>query len=81
MKDTQRTAFAELNNKQQKQALVLKAIKSYNGLTFFELVKILEWPINRVTPRVNELVKIGLVKDSGSTRVNPESMKSGVVWI
>lgn len=81
MKDTQRTAFAELNNKQQKQALVLKAIKSYNGLTFFELVKILEWPINRVTPRVNELVKIGLVKDSGSTRVNPESRKSGVVWV
>ncbi len=44
-----------------KQATVLTALMNSGGLTNKELSEFLGWDINRVTPRVNELVKKGLV--------------------
>lgn len=46
-----------------KQKIVLDTIRgaSYDGLTNMEISKILDWSVNRVTPRVNELRKLGLV--------------------
>lgn len=81
IQETQRTAFKELKNKQNKQLDVLQAIKELRGATFFELVKRLDWPVNTITGRVNELVKIGLVVDSGQRRLNPITQKKGIVWI
>lgn len=78
---TQLEAYKTLNNVENKRHLVLKAIMQYDGLTYFELVKILDWPVNRITGRVNELVSKELVKDSGRRRVNPDSNKSGIVWV
>ena len=80
MKQTQLEAYKSIENKNVKQMTVLKAIKENKGATFFELVEILDWPINCITGRVNELCKIGLVKDSGKTKQNPKSKKSGIVW-
>jgi len=45
-----------------KQRVVFDAICSHNGITNMELATELGWSINRVTPRVHELRKIGLVK-------------------
>ena len=81
IQETQREAYHSIENKEQKQELVFRAIKSYNGLTLFELVKILDWPVNRISGRISDLTKQGKIKDSGSHRVNPESGKSGIVWI
>ena len=45
-----------------KQKVVFNAICSHNGITNMELAAELRWSINRVTPRVHELRRIGLVK-------------------
>lgn len=79
--DTQRTAFNELKNAESKRDLVFRAIDSYGGLTLFELVKILQWPINRISGRVRELSKNNKIKDSDKRRVNPESGREAIVWI
>jgi DNA-binding MarR family transcriptional regulator len=81
IQETQREAYKELKDVESKRNLVLKAIYQYDGLTLFELVKILGWPVNRITGRVNELVAKELVKDSGRRRINPDSKKSGIVWV
>jgi hypothetical protein len=50
----------------EKQAAVRRLLLAYpEGLTNAEIAKLLEWTINRVTPRTNELVKLGAVKDAG----------------
>lgn len=79
--DTQLEAYSTIKNKENKQWLVFRAIESYNGLTLFELVKILGWPVNRISGRLRELVKQGKIVDSGWRRLNPESNKSGIVWV
>lgn len=80
IQETQRTAYKQITNKQQKQSDVLKAIIELRGATLFELSGHLGWPVNRITGRLNELVSKGLVKDSGKRRINPASNKSGIVW-
>lgn len=62
------------------QQEVLKAIRhSEDGMTLFELVKALGWPVNRISGRVTELHSKELIMMSG-TRVNPDTGKSGTVW-
>lgn len=63
-----------------KRLKVFKAIESNEGATLFELTKILNWPVNRVSGRVTELAKNELIVDSGTRRTNPESGKTGIVW-
>ena len=46
------------------QALILAIIRSNRNLTNTEIADKLGLPINRVTPRTNELVKLGLVVES-----------------
>lgn len=79
--ETQLDAFRQLKNANEKRSLVFRAIDSYGSLTLFELVKILQWPVNRISGRVRELSKQGKIKDSGLRRINPESGKSGIVWV
>lgn len=80
LKETQLNAYSELLNKNQKQKNVLVAIDQLDGATLFELVEFLGWPVNRITGRLKELVNKGLVIDSGFTKVNPKSRKSGIIW-
>jgi hypothetical protein len=47
------------------QKAVLDMLRTMDDATNAELGYRMGWPINRVTPRVNELRKIGLVLDIG----------------
>lgn len=49
------------------------------GATLMQLSDELAWPINCVTGRVNELVKAGLVRDSGTRRAN-RGGHTAIVW-
>ena len=80
MQQTSLIAYGELQNLSQKRAHVYSLIKSHEGLCLFELSKLTGWAVNRITGRVNELVKMGLVEDSGERRMNLESKKSAIVW-
>lgn len=46
-----------------RQKKVLSMLDMSQGLTNRELAHLLNWPINTVTPRVNELVRHGLVQE------------------
>jgi len=80
MRQTSLDAYSELENIGEKQAHVLALISAYKGLCLFEISKITGWAVNRITGRVNELVKMGLVEASEKRRVNPETNKSAIVW-
>lgn len=55
--------FDNLPKVGDKQAEVLQAITKLGTPTNLEISSFLGWPINQITPRVNELVKKGLVEE------------------
>ena len=61
---------------------VMHVLDSYDGrsMTNREIAQALEWPINTVTPRVNELVKAGLVREHCRRKCNVGS-KMSIAWI
>lgn len=62
----------------ERQRVVYEALKTKEDITNTELSLLLDWPINTVVPRVNELRKIGLVEDAGKRicRVTGRSVHS-----
>jgi hypothetical protein len=48
-----------------KQKQVLDALRFFPDATNAEIALHLSWPINRITPRMGELRKMGLVLDGG----------------
>jgi hypothetical protein len=53
----------------ERQATVRRLLLAYpSGLTNAEMAKLLSWPINTVTPRSNELVKLGVARDAGKRK-------------
>lgn len=82
MTDTQRASHDGIQEtKEQKQEKVLAAIRMNGGATLFELVGILNWPVNRISGRVSELTAQGKIYDSSRRKVNPNSGKKGIVWM
>lgn len=79
IKETQQESFNTATNGDEKRMLVLEAIRKNHGATLFELVRILNWPVNRISGRVTELAKRGLIVEVGA-KINPESGKRGAVW-
>lgn len=77
--ETQINAFHSLERLPEKRRKVAEAIKTCPG-TLAELSFRLGWAINRVSGRVSELAKMGIVRDSGHRRINPDSGKPGIVW-
>lgn len=67
IRDTSREAYeAVLPDLSEKQATVLGLLNTAReALTNSEIGQALAWPINTVTPRTNELVKLGKVADAG----------------
>jgi hypothetical protein len=65
--DTSRSAFERVQPKiTRSQKEVLDVIRAHpEGLTNAEIGHYLKWPVNRVTPRRNELAKMGLLVDDG----------------
>lgn len=83
-RDTQLDAWDQLQPKiGEARRLVLKmiALKGAGGATLFELQTVLGWPVNRISGRVTELTKDGMIGDTGLRRVNPASGKRGIAWV
>lgn len=65
----------------QKRVRVLRRIaESAEGLTLFELVKIIGRPVNEISGRVTELSKGGFLVENGK-RINPDTCKPSTVWV
>jgi DNA-binding MarR family transcriptional regulator len=80
--NTQQTsidAYYSIDDLGSRQKFVLELIRHYGNMTNREIASRLGWEINRVTPRVNELVKLGFVTDQG-TKLDPQTGKRAIVW-
>lgn len=62
-----------------KRAAVLGAVIGYGPMTQEEVATFLAWPIQSVNPRVNELARLGLIRDTGERRPT-RSGKRAAVW-
>ena len=62
-----------------RQQAVMECLSSLKEATNLELSKHLDWPINTVTPRINELVKLGVVEQIGK-RPCKVSGRLAYVW-
>ena len=61
-------AYDSLKNINNKQAEVLSKIEELQPCSNKDIAKSLKWEINRVTGRVNELAKKGLIKSDKLAR-------------
>lgn len=64
--DTSLYAYRSINNLGDKQATVLEKIEEIQPCSNKQIARSLGWEINRVTGRVNELAKMGLVTTKGA---------------
>jgi hypothetical protein len=83
MRETSLEAFEGIKaGLPEKRMKVLDAIgkTGSQGATLFELVKILERPVNEISGRVTELAEGELIIDTGR-RVNPDTERAATVWI
>lgn len=63
------------------QRIILDLLEQYpQGLTNNEISRLLNWGINRITPRVNELEKKGKIF-RGRLKVDVYTHMSNVVWV
>jgi len=62
-----------------RQSLVYNVIKMYPGSSNLDLCRIMDIPINSVTPRVKELRELGLVVCIG-TKQDRVTKRSCMVW-
>jgi hypothetical protein len=62
IQETSLWAYAQATqNLGAKQKEVLDALRFFPDATNAEIARAMNWPVNRVTPRTGELVKIGLI--------------------
>lgn len=61
IQDTSLQAYFDIDNLPEKRRVVYEAIKELGEACNLEIARHLNLPINCVTPRTNELVKLGLV--------------------
>src|ERR1019366_4516089 len=60
--DTSLWAYAQATqNLGAKQKEVLDALRFFPDATNAEIARHMNWPVNRVTPRTGELIKMGLI--------------------
>lgn len=63
-----------------KRDIVLRTIKARPGASNADLGRILGWEINRITPRTNELMKLGLIERKG-TKKDIYTGKTVYYWV
>lgn len=70
MRDTSLIAYQEIQDKiNTNEEVVLRIIKqSSRPLCDYEIARMLDWPINRVTGRRNKLEAKGLIEDVGKAK-------------
>lgn len=66
----------ELADRQKK---VYAVIRNYDAITDRQISMILNWPINTVTPRRGELVKLGVIQKCGCT-LNEKTHRPELLW-
>ena len=80
VKATSLLAYAEiLENLGERQLEVLKAIDKIEPCSDLDLVDYLKKPINTITPRRNELVKMGLVVEA-KVDISKQTHRSVTFW-
>ncbi len=62
-----------------RQRAVYQALFENGPMTNNELAHALDWPINTITPRVNELAKLALVRESGRRACKITGFKA-IAW-
>ena len=81
--DTSREAAkAVANSAATVRQMVLDQIRLFGmfGCTSDELAICLKLPYHTVQPRTSELVKLGLIKDTGMRRPKRDTGKNTIVW-
>lgn len=78
-RQTSRDAFRSLPDINGKQREVFVAIKEMGSACNIDIADHLGLPINRVTPRTNELVKMGKVKE-GFRAICPKTNRKAIYW-
>ena len=80
--DTQTDAWAAIQAKLPEcRRRVLYCIDVNRGLPLWAVCIYLGLPVNRVSGRITELRKEGLLKDSGRRLINPDSGYPAIVWV
>lgn len=81
IQDTSRSAYREIKKKGlgERQRVVLDVIRYLKNPTNSEISKFMGIPINTITPRTNELVKLGKVIQ-GLKRTCNVSGKTVLTW-
>jgi len=72
-------AFYDLEKLPEKRRAVYDAIAKLGEACNLDIAYELRWPINRVTPRTNELVAKGLVEQSKQA-VTPRTGRKVIYW-
>lgn len=72
-------AYHGINDMGQRQALVLYTIKELGKASDLDIANRLELPINRITPRRNELFAKGLIKEA-KRDIHPFTGKRVIFW-
>lgn len=62
------------------QEIVMSLFDRHGELTDNEIMRKLGWGINKVTGRRNELVKYGLVEDSGRVKEDFLTGRKNIIW-
>ena len=77
----QQTSIISFQNLQigNRQKIVLNGLMKYGACTNLEISTWSNIPINQVTPRTNELVKLGLIKESHKRRCSI-SNRYAIAW-
>ena len=72
-------AFQALRNLSGRQAAVYNLIRHHGPISNLELAERIGLPINSITPRTNELVAKGLVRE-GKRGVSPITGRTVIMW-
>lgn len=80
--ETQLAAWQEVQDElPEKRRIVFQMIARHErGVTLFQLVNLLNWPVNSISGRLTELERSGRIEDSGTREVNPATGKRAIVW-
>ena len=84
VQQTSLDAFLQLqafNKPSMNQIIILDLLKKLNGqpVSNLDIANMLGWSINRVTPRVNELVKMGKIMHTGH-KTQLETGRRVMLW-
>lgn len=79
-RETSMVAYASIiDSLGDRHKAVIRAMNQLSEATNLGLSRFLNWEINKVTPRVNELVKKGLIKESKVDK-DPLTGRQSTFW-